>query len=204
MFSTNNYFTNAQYMHDHLPLVTNNDKLYAWQSQLGINLFSEGNTWLGLDTASQDSLKHIVQYNKAAGYGAGGLASFLGIGAVTWPVALFDTLAIDSILALIDTSHVAYRKANISGGSITNVNKEEIQPFSIYPNPSLGNFTIKTTGSGKFVLYTLPGQKLQEYKISSGQNDFQLPKNISPGLYLGEYLSDNGGVVNKVQIIYKP
>ena len=61
MFSTNNYFTHAQYMHDHLPLVTNNDKLYAWQSQLGINLFSEGNTWLGLDTASQDSLKHIVQ-----------------------------------------------------------------------------------------------------------------------------------------------
>ena len=202
MFSTNNYFTHAQYMHDHLPLVTNNDKLYAWQSQLGINLFSEGNTWLGLDTASQDSLKHIVQYNKAAGYGAGGLASFLGLNPVTWPIPVFDTLTLDSILALVDTNHVAYRKTNNSGTSISNVNSIKAHSFSFFPNPTNGSITTLSSCPGIFTLYSVLGQQIQNYEIKSGQTELTLPINLSSGIYTGSFRTKDGSQSNQVKLIY--
>jgi hypothetical protein len=142
-------YTDAQTMHDNLPMVTGEDTFYAWQSQLAINLVSAGKTWLQLDTASIDTMMHIVQYNKAAGYMTGAINMLMGTGPVTWPTPVVDSAIMDSML----TTHSDYRHTAGNAGSsispIVDVNNAGPSSFSVFPNPTYGNLTVSTSGAGR-------------------------------------------------------
>jgi type IX secretion system substrate protein len=194
-------------MHDNLPLVTADDTLYAWESQLQINLYSEGKTWFDLDTTNIDSMKHIVQYNSAAGYLAGGLSALAGMAPVTWPMPVVGTAALDSAMTAIAAEHDGGRKAHGTGSAISpvsDVNNIGNPAFSIFPNPTYGNLTVNTTGSGKFTLYTLLGQKIREYSVPAGQTNLQLPVSLAAGMYIGEFRPDNEGETKEIKLVYQP
>jgi hypothetical protein len=195
----------AQAMHDSLVLDNSDDSLYAWETQKEIDLYSAGGNWMDLDSASRDSLLHIVQYNKAAGYMAGAVAALIGITPITWPMPVIDTALMDSLISSIDTSvHSGERMAHGGNAPITDINKTSSPTFSIFPNPTFGNFTIKASGAGTFTLYTLLGQQLQEYSVICGQTAMQLPTNIAAGMYLGKFKPENGGKTKEVRLIYQP
>ena len=202
-------YTDAGAMYEHLPLGTNDDKLYAWEAGLMLNLYSNGKTWFDLDSASADSMMKITQYNSPAGYMAGAVTALLGIAPVTWPVPVLDTAMIDSVMAALDTSRSGERTTH--GGAlgngrspITTVNKTGVQSFSVYPNPTFGSIMINTTMSGRFTLFTMLGQQLAEYTVTSGSTNMQLPTGISPGIYIGKFKSDNGRITQEVRLVYQP
>jgi len=200
-------YNDASNMYNSLPLVTSDDKLYAWEAGLMLNLYSNGNTWFDLDSASADSMMKITQYNSPAGYMAGGIAALLGLAPVTWPEPVLDTAMIDSIMATLDTNQSSERTthgATANGGTSPITNTAGTQSVSVYPNPTYGSLVISTTKSGKFTLYTMLGQQLAEYIVTSGSSDMQLPVGLAPGIYIGEFKSDAGGAAQEVRLVYQP
>jgi Secretion system C-terminal sorting domain len=197
-------YQSASTMYQNLPLTTDDEKLYAWEAGIAINLFSNGKTWFDIDSASLDSMKRLVQYNKASGYMAGGTSALLGASPVTWPIPVLDTASLDSILAISD------RNIDTSGGggaksSHGTVSKEKkATNFSAYPNPTSGAFTIVTSTSGEFTLFTLLGQQLGTYPILSGKTDIELPRNLASGIYLGRFRSNNGDTQKEIRVVYQP
>jgi len=78
------------------------------------------------------------------------------------------------------------------------------QAFRVYPNPTTGSFTILASGAGTFTLYTLLGQKLQQYIVAAGQTELQFPVNISAGMYIGTYKPDDGTNQSTAHLLYQP
>jgi len=201
-------YIDAWNMQASLPMVTGDDSLYAWEAGIAITLYSGGHTWLDVDTTSLGIMTRLVQYNKAAGYMAGGTDALLGTGPVTWPYPGTDSTTLDT-LAAITTRHSGDRTA---GGTIThntnatvsNANNTGMVAFSAYPNPTYGSLTITTTGSGSFELYTIEGQLLQKYTVANGVTDILLPPSLAAGLYMGVFRADSGGVANTVRLVYQP
>ena len=191
-------YTHAQAMVDSMPTPFPEDSLYKWEAQKEIDLYSTGHTWFDLDSTSKDSLQHIVQYNSAAGYMAGGIGSLLAYLPVTWPVPVIDTVLADSALALMG------KPARVSGEAVTNVNKTATKDFSIFPNPTFGNFTVKATSAGTLTIYTLLGQQLANYNVNAGQTEMQLSDRLAAGMYMGVYRPADGGRTIEVRLVYEP
>jgi hypothetical protein len=173
------------------------------ESQLAINLFSAGKTWYDLDSLDRDSMMHIVQYNSGAGYMAGGIDGLLGTAQLTWPFPVIDTAKLDTVLVAGGES--ALRKGNNSGATpVTNVTKTGNEIFSLFPNPTYGNFTIKASSAGKFTLYTLLGQKIYEYFVNAGQAQLQLSGRLATGMYTGIFKPDDGSMAIAIKLVYQP
>jgi len=85
-----------------------------------------------------------------------------------------------------------------------NINETGTGNFSVYPNPTFGNFTVNASVAGKFELYTTLGQKLEEYNVIAGQTALQLPMNIAVGIYMGLYKPNDGGTTKEVKFVYQP
>ena len=181
-----------------MPLTTADDQLYAWEMQLGLNLYNGGHTWFNLDTTSIDSMRHIVQYNSAAGYMAGDILSLLGKGVVTWPVPVIDTATLNGSGS---GNQGDGRKSNTHGAVIA---AQAAEAFSVYPNPSYGSMILTSTASGTFTVYTLLGQLLQNYEVKAGENEISLPANISSGVYIGEFKPVDNSSIKQVRIVYEP
>lgn len=204
-YLTGGDYTDAQTMHDDMILSNADDTLYSWIMQLGINLYSAGHTWFDIDTTNLDSLKKIVQYNKEAGYIAGGITTLLGVKPVTIPVVVIDSSSLDTLIA--DSTQGGGGEGGRlthTKSPVTELNSSVDASFKIHPNPTIGNFTVVASGSGKLILYTLLGQELTAYAITAGSTDFQLPANMAAGMYLGVFRPECGGKTSKVRIIYQP
>ena len=80
----------------------------------------------------------------------------------------------------------------------------EAGKFSLYPNPSSGNFIVECAVSGVLTVFAADGRVVAEYKVGEGKTGLQLPQGISPGLYLTRYKPGNGGIPINKQLIYKP
>ena len=76
--------------------------------------------------------------------------------------------------------------------------------FTVFPNPTNGALVVRTSCMGTFILYTLIGQQLMQYPAEKGSNNFYFPCNLSPGIYLGKFIPDEGGQMKEVKIIYQP
>jgi len=195
-------YTDAATMYAALPLATADDKLYAWEAGLMLNLYSEGQTWFDLDTASADSMTKIAQYNSPAGYMAGGITALLGLAPVTWPAPVLDTAMIDSVMTLLDTNQNASRTAH--GGPVAPANSSSAATFSVFPNPNYGNLTATATCSGAFYLYTIEGRPIATYTIGKGSTDLQMPAALASGLYMGVFKPDSGGAGSTIRLVYEP
>ena len=188
-------------MHDNLPLSSDDDKLFAWETQLAINLFSAGHTWFDLDSTSRDSLAGIVQYSRLPGYMAGGISSLIGTTPITWPLPVLDSAGYVSSLSYYGSQGLGSKSnSNLTSNSIaSNTNCQ----FSVNPNPTNGNLTIQAPSSGTFIICTLFGQQIQKNYVNSGQTFLQLPPSISPGMYICKFISINGESVKEMKLLYQ-
>jgi type IX secretion system substrate protein len=80
----------------------------------------------------------------------------------------------------------------------------QVERVMLYPNPTTGNLTIKASSAGKFTLYSLLGQKIQEYKVQVGQTNLLLPVSLAAGMYMGQFKPDDGGETREVRLVYRP
>ena len=87
---------------------------------------------------------------------------------------------------------------------ITEINETGTESFSVYPNPTIGDLTIKASNVGSLIIFTILGQQLIEYNFNKGQTEFQLPNNIASGVYIGKFKSANGQILKEVRLVYEP
>jgi type IX secretion system substrate protein len=80
----------------------------------------------------------------------------------------------------------------------------QVERVMLYPNPTTGNLTVKASSAGKFTLYSLLGQKIQEYKVQVGQTNLLLPVSLAAGMYMGQFKPDDGGQTKQVRLVYQP
>ena len=83
---------------------------------------------------------------------------------------------------------------NFSALSVSDFNESKM---AIYPNPSNGEFTIQVSDSfvgGKATIYTLLGQKIQEFKVNQNSQNH----NLNKGVYLVELAKDGKKEAKKV------
>lgn len=69
----------------------------------------------------------------------------------------------------------------------------------IYPNPSNGNFIIKTHDSGNAAVYNLSGQLVLQKQLAAGENTVQ--GNLPPGMYIVK--STSGGKIYNDKLVIK-
>ena len=108
----------------------------------------------------------------------------------------------DMWLIDIDSNGCEVANCNISAVP-PNPIKTELN-FSIFPNPTSGNLSVRASKSGKLIVYNLLGQKIAEYTIRGTTMDLQLPSWMSAGLYLGRFNSDDGFESEEIRIVYQP
>ena len=205
-YFTEGDYTDAQTMLNNITASTPGDALYKWTMQHSIDLYSAGQTWYDLDTTSQDSLSHILQYNQVSGYMAGAISAMQGKQPVIWPLPNMDSTSLDSALAYYSSLGGGGERtaAGQSAPSITNTSNKTSGLFSVFPNPAAGNITIQSSSAGKFVLFTLLGQQVQEYSVINGQTYVQLPNSLAAGIYLCKFTPDEGGITTQVRLVYQP
>ena len=75
--------------------------------------------------------------------------------------------------------------------------------FSLFPNPSNGEFSINCTLSGAVIIYNMQGQQVGEYKVMAGLNTVRLPVGLSAGLYIVKYMGEGGRVQVVVRLVYE-
>ncbi len=75
--------------------------------------------------------------------------------------------------------------------------------IAIYPNPTTGRFIVNASLPGNIIIYNIEGMITGQYNIAQGTNTFQIPNNVSPGIYIVKYTSlDNSN--NKIlRLIYQ-
>ena len=138
---------------------------------------------------------------------AGAVTALLGLAPVTWPAPMQDVGLLDSFALIADTIQNISEciDENLHGTSpLVELNPDKTELLSVYPNPSYGTLIIKSSVAGKFVLYTLPGQKIQQYSILPGETNIQLPPGLAAGIYVGEFKPDSGSVRQEIRLVYQP
>ncbi|MPN42120.1 hypothetical protein SDC9_189676 [bioreactor metagenome] len=110
-----------------------------------------------------------------------------------------------------------YRRKAVSGSCIeySNAVKAEvidcsgfeditIMPFSVFPVPSAGNFTIKTESvlpEGSTVsIYNSVGEIVSSRSFTAGQTEMDISLDVSPGLYVIVLSSDRVRGLRKITI----
>ncbi len=74
---------------------------------------------------------------------------------------------------------------------------------SVYPNPSSGSFTLKTSGNGRFTVSSLTGKIVAEYSVTKKVSTISLPADAAPGIYMGRFNGDDGTLAI-LKLIYNP
>ena len=172
-----------------------------------LDLYSIDRTWEDLDSTSRDSLTRIAQLDSYSGGYAAGIAEELGIGAFAWYYPGFDsTVVLPDSTDTLEDEEIGERIANSQNEpyspGLTNVNGEAGK-FSLYPNPSCGNFIVESQGVAMLIVMSLEGRIIAQYELAGGKNEISLPKIIASGIYTVQYKSDGRPPVNK-KLIYQP
>jgi hypothetical protein len=187
-------WTEAYTAHGSLPTSTDEEKLYAWLTELQLDLYSIDSTWEDLDSTSLDSIMGLTQVNSRAGYFAGAILEYLGIGQMDWQDPEFDT----AFVSIEDHHRMKQPQNNLP--EISNINAETSQ-FSLYPNPTSANFIVES-GGGQLLIMSLDGRVAKEYTLEEGKVKLELPEGFATGVYLVKYKGENSEKVLK--LVYQP
>ncbi len=76
--------------------------------------------------------------------------------------------------------------------SITPPNVKGTATIKMYPNPTKGILTLETPIGGLFTVYTIDGRGVQQYKVEANTSVFNLPNNLSDGVYICHFEGDDG------------
>jgi|TARA_R110000737_G_scaffold282322_2_gene288976 polyhydroxybutyrate depolymerase len=86
-----------------------------------------------------------------------------------------------------------WQHPNPQAVSVNELAKEK--SFSIYPNPSTGQFAIQLSQKASLSLFDISGNRIQTFELNSGKSKINL--NLSPGVYL---LKDESGSTERLII----
>jgi uncharacterized repeat protein (TIGR03803 family) len=137
---------------------------------------------------------------KPDGSGYADLFDFDGSGGKT-PYA--DLLAVGSSLYGMtvnggsNSDGIIFSLAGVSTG----INEHAQNEFSLFPNPSTGNFTVQlstATDNGKLEIYNTTGEEVYQQQID--QPSITVSQNLSPGIYFVK-VSTGTNTINKKLII---
>ena len=76
-------------------------------------------------------------------------------------------------------------------------------PFSVYPNPTSGSFTLQSGVAGKATVLALDGRVVIESKKEVGNTSISMSAGITPGIYLLRFTGDDGST-QTTRLIYQP
>lgn len=74
---------------------------------------------------------------------------------------------------------------------------------SIYPIPTNGSFFLRSTLSGFVSICGIDGREMAHHVVRSGVNNYQMPDNASPGVYIARFTSVDGATVI-MRFVYEP
>ena len=186
-------WSEAETMHGNLPLGDEEESNYAYLAGLAIDLYSNDKNWDSLDCQTKDTIQGMIAENSMSGYFAGGICEYLGIQNTIWPLPVYDTAEYD-----------AYERKGKGAepGMGPGPGKKEYG-FSLYPNPTNGNFIVKAKVAGRLILYNQLGQKMAEYRTNEGETQLNIPVGMISGIYIGKYVSDKDGTIETMRLLYQ-
>jgi uncharacterized protein YjdB len=80
---------------------------------------------------------------------------------------------------------------------------DEVNTFTVYPNPTAGNVTIESSLAGTFSLIAMDGRVVAQYEIAAAQHTISLPAALAAGTYMGRFTLATGEVV-VMKLYYQP
>lgn len=88
----------------------------------------------------------------------------------------------------------------------TSVPKQQPKDLAlrVFPNPTRGVFSVKAESNGKLTLTNIQGVLLTNYTVHRGHTELHLPNNISAGIYVLKYVSDDGREIASFRLVYQP
>jgi uncharacterized protein YjdB len=75
--------------------------------------------------------------------------------------------------------------------------------FTIAPNPTQRNLRVTTNVAGTLMLYSLTGQRLEQYTVPAGSAIVSMPRAAPPGIYLMRFQGDDG-TSQVARVSYQP
>ena len=132
----------------------------------------------------------------------GGISSILGLEPISLPIPMLGDSLRNAILS--DTMSFTPKTAGGNNGGVPSVkDATKGMIFNLYPNPSLGNFTIKTGAAGTLHLSSIEGKELKTWELPAGNTELTLPATLAPGIYIAVYRPADGGKQQIVRLVYE-
>ncbi|MCB0700063.1 MAG: T9SS type A sorting domain-containing protein, partial [Chitinophagaceae bacterium] len=80
---------------------------------------------------------------------------------------------------------------------------EKDNGLAVYPNPTTGEFILKSQYKGILYLNSIDGRQVAEYNVLSKEQRLKLPSDLSPGLYIGRFQTEEK-LTYIIQLLYQP
>jgi|GEM_PF-5884412 len=74
--------------------------------------------------------------------------------------------------------------------------------LALYPNPTAGSFTLSSTQSGLFIIYSLQGTEVMRRQVAKGATKIELPETLAAGVYIGRLQNRSNN--DWVRFVYQP
>jgi hypothetical protein len=155
------------------------DDKYAWLTRKAIDLYSNGNTWFELASAARDTVDSMIAFDSYTGYMAQAIHALINGKDYEWPEPTFE-FVVEKSNQLPEDFWLT--KRGEAGG---------LSVFNVYPNPTNGVFTITSSEPGLVSISSIEGRQLAEYEVKKGQTMVTLPTSLSPGVYIGNFRTEN-------------
>ena len=75
--------------------------------------------------------------------------------------------------------------------------------LELYPNPTSGSFTVKTSAAGTLTITTTEGKRVASYKIKQGATELSLPDGTAPGVYQLIFEAEHTGQRQVMKLMYR-
>jgi len=98
--------------------------------------------------------------------------------------------------ARVDTVHVHANTAGVKDVSAS-------ERIELYPNPTSGSFTVKTSAAGTLTITTAEGKRIASYKIKQGATELSLPVGTAQGIYQLIFEADGDGQRQVMKLMYR-
>lgn len=175
-----------------LPIATKAQQQYSQLMDKSISLFSQSKNWKQADAADRELIHGIAHeiIPSPAVYMARGVVALLDESNFVWPIPVMPQVS-----ALANRSQLKQTTIGQLGSANTT--------FSLFPNPSTGEFSVKCSG-GRLGISNIQGQELLVYNLNPGTTAITLPKKIAAGIYIVKYYPKDGIATQVTRLVYQP
>lgn len=104
------------------------------------------------------------------------------------------------------TTIISYKVSTDCGFAVATlpVTVDEVQntiEFAVFPNPTQGDFIVRTPTPGVFIIFTEDGKELQRHKVVTGNNPISLQRDLAAATYMCRFVGIDGDIKG-LKLIY--